>query len=128
MILIPYSKPLHGVLARWWDAHSWPVIPHDALPSTGMIACAEEPVCAAFLYKTDSSIAWMEWFISDPQAEKRHVSIGLDMIIEELSAFAKEQGFKTIFTSMHHRGLIRRLERHGFKTQDTDVTQLMRIL
>lgn len=130
MGLIPYLPEFHPVIAGWWKAHEWEIIPHDALPKTGYIAVNEkrEMVCAAWLYRTDSTLAWMEWYISDPLAAKTEVSEGLDLIIQKLSEEAKEAGFQTIFTSMNHAGLIRRMQRHGFTVSDNNVTHLVRVL
>jgi len=130
MELIPYIPEFHPVMASWWQGHNFSVIPHDALPKTGYIAVNEdkEMVCAAWLYRTDSTLAWMEWYISNPVAAKTEVSEGLDMVINKLTDEAKESGFHTIFTSMKHGGLIRRMQKHGFGISEDNATNLVRVL
>lgn len=130
MNLIPYSQLFHPVIAEWWVGHEWPVIPPEALPEIGRIATNDrgEMVCAAWLYKTDSTLSWMEFYISDPKASKTEISEGLDLIINDLCEVAKDAGFHTVFTSMEHSGLIRRMQKHDFKVSETNVTNLMRAL
>lgn len=130
MNLIPYNPEFHPVIATWWESHEWPVIPIEALPATGRIATNDrgEMVCAVWLYRTDSTIAWLDFYISDPRASKTEVSEGLDLIIEELSLIAKDNGFHSIFTSLGHRGLLRRLGKHNFQVADNNMTNLVRAL
>jgi len=112
-------------LSTWWKAHDWPVMPPESLSQYGLVIPG---VAAGFLYKTDSNIAWLEFLISNPEVNKEARSKGLDAIIEGLSAEAKRLGFKTVFTSSYHPGLIKRYEKHQFVKTDENVTQLVRIL
>lgn len=130
MNLIPYLPEFHAEIATWWDGHQWPVIPQDLLPENGRVAVNDsgEMVFAAWLYKTDSKIAWMEWFISNPKASKQDVSLGKDLVINDLSDLAKELGFTDAFTSMKHEGLIRGMQKHGFAISETGMTNLVRNL
>lgn len=130
MGLIPYIPQFHPVIAKWWLAHNFPVIPSDALPKTGFIAVNEkkEMVCAAWLYSTDSTLAWMEWYISNPLAAKSEISEGLDLVIDKLTEVAREAGFTTIFTSMKHAGLIRRMQKHEFNISEDNATNLVRVI
>lgn len=130
MITIGAFTPAdYPMVAKWWKAHGWPVLPLEALPEGGGVIAYEgtTPLCAAWLYKTNSSISWMEWFISNPDAPKRCRSLGLDAVIAELDTRAKAQGFKIIHTSMRHPGLIRRMKSHGFIVVDEGMTNLARV-
>lgn len=130
MELIPYLPEFHPIVAGWWKAHEFAVIPHDALPKTGYIAVNEkrEMVCAAWLYKTDSTIALINWFISDPLANKMESGIGQDLIIEKLSNDARDSGFLAAMCSIKHEKVVKRLVNHKFKITDDNATNLVRNL
>lgn len=126
---VAYTPEFYPILAKWWNDHDWPAIPQDALPKTGIVITNEEnPIVAGFLYKTDSTMAWMEYIVADAKSDKMIRSEALDMLIDCLLFIAKENGFKTVFTSSVHPSLIARKQKHGFIVGDTNTTQLIRSL
>jgi hypothetical protein len=117
----------YPIVSDWWARRKWPVIPTESLTPNGIIVQnGDNYICAAWLYKTDSNLCWMEFFIGSPDASKRNLSNGLDMLIESLTALAKNMGFKFIFTSMSHKGLLGRMKKHGFNAMDSGMTNLIR--
>ncbi len=110
---------------QWWEGHKWPAIPLSALPKTGLIV---EGVCAGWLYSTDSSIAWMEWIVSNPLSDKTLRDASLNTLIENLLGKAKESGFTQVFTSVNHPKLIERYQNNGFTIEDRNVTHMIRSL
>jgi hypothetical protein len=95
------------------------------LPAVGFIV---PDTAAGFLYRTDSAIAWIEWIVANPAAPKLQRSEALNLIISSLTEAARTMGFKAIFTSAHHPGLIGRFKEHGFTETDSAVTHLIRSL
>lgn len=63
----------YNIVKEWWEKHNWPVIPQSSLSTTGFIVKDEngEGVLVAWIYHTNSDIAWMEWIISNPAGVKR---------------------------------------------------------
>lgn len=111
-------------ICSWWLKHNWPIINYEMLPSTGFIV---EGYCAGFLYKNDSKLAILEFIVSNPEADKQKRSEALDLLLQALINEAKESGYKAIFSSLSHPGLIDRYVKHGFEVTDTTMTNLMRI-
>lgn len=64
----------------------------DHYPETGFIV---DDVCAGFLYKTDSSICFIDGYISNPKTDKRVRKAALDMVTEKIFEVAKASGFNT---------------------------------
>jgi hypothetical protein len=93
------------------------------LPSTG-VAIEEDGLvlCIVFCYETNSNIVWLAWPTSNPEAPKEMTDKALDKVIEYFKDSAGYMG-KTLFTTSGHKGLIKRLEKHGFKTGDMNVSQ-----
>lgn len=116
----PYKRETdYPTLAQWWNAHKeWTAIPVDILPEIGAVV---EGVCAGFLYRTDSKIAWIEWIISNPESEPAVRARGLDLVIEALLGIAKDLGFVSVFSAVKHPKLLERYKQFNFIETDRDM-------
>lgn len=124
-----YTSADHAMLANWWVAHKWPIIPEVALPKVGLVIENKGiPVCAGFLYQTDSVMAWLEFIVSNPACDTMERGQALDLLIEDLSAYAKELGFMSLFTSSNHTRLMERYKEHNFQLSDSGVSHFVRNL
>lgn len=115
----------YHVICKWWRDHNWMCVPKDCLPKTGYMI---DNVCAGFLYKTDSKIAWMEYIISNKDSNKDERNQGLDMLITKISDVAKESDYKILYTSVMHPKLIERYNKHEFVVTDKDMSNMIRRL
>ena len=121
----PYNPNDYTKLASWWSAHKWPVLPEHYLPKTGIIVESNSnPICAGFLYRTDSAFAWLEFVVADPNSDKIERRQGLDLLVAALLDEAQKQGFSAVHTSAQHPSLIDRYVSHGFTVSDTNMTNL----
>lgn len=118
----PITKEDFKEIHQWWSVQGWPEIPVEALPTTGWII---EGYCAGWLYMANSSVAKPEWIVGNPQADK---SIALPILIDHIGAQAKAAGYKLLFTSTKHEGLIKRFQDCGYTIEDTNVTHLLKVL
>jgi hypothetical protein len=111
----------YDIIHAWWNAHgSFPPKP-EHLPSTGIVIEADrEPVCAGFLYQTDSAICVFEFVVSDPNAEKAIRDAALSFLIQAAKEWAKSLGFTLIYSSVKGLKYISRLEKEGFIKADED--------
>jgi hypothetical protein len=109
-------KPLNyedydTTLLGWWNDWGWQVAPkRELLPANGiggvMVYDGDVPVCAAFLYTTNSGIAWIDWIVSSKTyTNKKGRKMALNILVESLTNTAKNLGFnlayslsKSIFT------------------------------
>ena len=57
------------VLVGWWKEWGWQAPAQDFLPENGegglMVMVDNKPVCAGFMYITNSKVSWVDWIISD---------------------------------------------------------------
>lgn len=125
MKIEPVTQENYKVLVEWWKSHGWDAIPFDILPKIGYII---NDNVAGFLYSTDSTMAIMEWFISNPNSTKEERNENLNILINFLSEIAKDLGFKTCFTYTVNKGLINKLENNGFLKTDENMVHLVRRL
>ena len=61
------------VLVGWWKDWDWQPPPKDFLPNDGvggvMVTHNDQPICAGFMYMTNSKVSWVDWIISDKKIE-----------------------------------------------------------
>lgn len=119
------NEQSYKVLVEWWKGHSWPIIPFNSLPKTGIIV---DNTVAGFLYSTDSNVCMLEWVISNPKSEKLHRKECLDILFNELLSIAKNKGFEFCFTFVQNKGLIQSLEKNNFKKTDDNMVHFIRSL
>lgn len=131
MITKKYTNDEHyKMLCNWWVSWKWDALPSEALPQNGLLLYSDcgVPVCAGFVYQTDSCIAWIEHIISNKQAPKDLRRGAIEFLITELSLLAKELGFIIALTSSKHNGLISKFEQTQYVKTDLNTTILTRIL
>ena len=119
----------NDTLCKWWKDWRWIAPSFDMLPGTGVIVSIDGlDVCAGFLYKTDSKMAWIEYIISNfeyKDREKRKKAI--EFLINVLSEFAIDNGFKYLYTSLKSKSLIERYANCGFITGDDNCQEMIKI-
>jgi hypothetical protein len=122
-----YTADDYETVSLWWKQWEWAGIPEAFLPENGLIVTAEgTPVCAAFIYRTDTPIYWVENYISDKTADKIIRSDALDLLVLASIEKAKDMGALVVMSSIKHTGLGRRLEKSGFVVSDKNMTVYMR--
>ena len=124
-MLRPYTVNDYSLMKSWAEGRKWPVIPAEFLPTTGII---DPEHCVGFLYKTDSKICWLEWVLGNPNSDKEERSKALDNLILALLCEAKSCGYKVVFTSVEHTGLIDRYKKNGFVVSENSMTNMIRSL
>lgn len=114
-----YKPSDYSEISKWWEARQFPLIPQAALPKYGVIV---EGFCAGFLYRTDSSIAIMEWVVSNPESDKVMRNDAMNLLVKKLINLGTNLGFESIFTSLNNKKLASRYESFGFVETDKEAT------
>lgn len=128
MVAERVEKKHMPTLMAWFRDYGWHA-PEPLLPPTGFVVThLGEPRAAGWLYNMDGPVAFMEYIVADPNLTYEERGKALDMLIERLSHYAKEQGYAHVFTVCRHDRLISRYKRHGFVVGDEDMTTLVRNL
>lgn len=110
-------RPEHlAELGRWYVARGLPAPTSGVLPRVGYIVPG---LAAGFLYRTDSEIALLDGFVSNPEAPPldrgRAISRVLEALIAEVSTGA---GVSHLVGLTRVRGMERLVERAGFASGD----------
>lgn len=120
------------IVCLWWKSWGWNTPPSlDMLPQDSVLVIHEEtqtPVYAGFLYRTGTSIAWMEFVVSNKDATTEQRRGGKEYLFETISSLARYLGFKVLFTSTNEATLKNSLKGSGFVVGDENMYQLVKKL
>lgn len=109
----------YDTICAWWTAHgSFPPKPEHLAPIGVMVEIDRKPVCAGFLYNTDSKICVFEFVVSNPEASKKDRDECLRHLIDRIKGLAKELGYTLIYTSVNIEAYISKLKDAGFIEAD----------
>jgi hypothetical protein len=98
-------------LCKWWE--SWPEWvnpPKSFLPDNGkggfIVEKNNKPICAGFIYLTNSDAVLLEWIVSDPEYRDNDRKQALELLISSAEAACKEIGKVHMFTIGRNKHLI----------------------
>ena len=122
-----------NILSGWWKDWNWEAPLKDFLPDNGeggiIVFDEETPICAGFLYITNSKAVWIDWIISNKEYRikpKRKEAIKL--LIDTLSILSKNLGSKYAYALIKHKGLIDTYKELGYIKGDVYINEMIKIL
>ena len=124
-----YDKTLLG----WWNDWGWEAPTKDFLPDNGkgclIVLDGKTPVCAGFIYVTNSKVSWVDWIISNKNYRKYpERKDALKVLIESLTNVCKDLGSKYTYALLKHEGLIKTYEELGYTRGDSYTTEMIKAL
>ena len=127
------SSDYDDILVKWWEDWGWIAPSKDFLPNNAesglMIMDEDIPVCAGFLYMSNSKVAWVDWIVSNKEYRKKpHRSKAIELLIDTLTNVSKDNGCKYVYALIKHNGLIETYETLGYKKGDSYTHEMIKIL
>jgi len=121
------------ILVGWWKDWGWEPPRRDFLPSDGtggiMVLDGDIPVCAGFLYATNSSVAWVDWIVSSKDYRKKpHRSEAIKILVETLTNIGKNTGHKYMYALIKHKGLIDTYKELGYVQGDSYTSEMIKAI
>jgi len=121
------------ILVNWWTEWGWTAPEKDFLPDNGMggyiVYDGEIPICAGFIYVTNSRVAWVDWIISNKQyREKGKRKEAISMLIESLTNISKMSGSKYAYALIKNNSLIQTYENLGYTKGDSYTSEMIKLL
>jgi len=120
-----------NILKGWWKDWEWEAPSRDFLPQDGqggiMVWDGDTPVCAGFLYNTNSKVAWVDWIISNKDYKESRKE-ALSILIQTLTSVAKNLDNKFAYALIKHNGLIGVYEQQGYTTGDSYNKEMIKAL
>jgi len=122
-----------AILVGWWKQWGWQAPPKDFLPNNGaggmIVFDGDTPICAGFLYMTNSKASWIDWIISSKtytDREKRKHAIS--SLLEQLTDLSKQMGNKYAYALIKHQNLIKTYESLGYTKGDSYQSEMIKVL
>jgi len=118
------STDYDTILVKWWADWGWTAPSRDFLPENGecgiMVFDGDEPVCAGYLYTTNSKAAWVDWIISSRTYNKKpQRKQAIELLIRVLTEMAKQLGNTYCYALIKHQSLIETYKKAGYNQGDT---------
>jgi len=100
-----------NILIGWWHDWEWTPPQQDFLPDNGaggmIVYDGETPVCAGFIYVTNSKVVWVDWIISNKNyTDREGRRLALRLLIESLTNISINSGSKYIYTLIKNQSYL----------------------
>ena len=106
------------LLVKWWEAWGFNPPPRVFLPDGGtgglLISDNETPVCAGFIYMTNSKISWINWIISNKEYKNKNRNSAIKTLLKQLIDTAINSDAYYVFASNNNKFLINKFTDLGF--------------
>ncbi len=122
----------YEILSDWWKAWGWPVMAKDMLPDNGtggiMVENKGENIVAGFLYWSNSKLVWLDWIISNPDADKKIRKQAIEMLILTAEQMVKDAGSKYIMSISRSNSLLKIHEKIGWSIDKTPSHEMIKVI
>jgi hypothetical protein len=121
------------ILLGWWKDWEWTAPEKDFLPNDGtggiMVLDGEVPVCAGFMYTTNSKVAWIDWIVSDRNYRKKpHRKEAISLLVDTLTNVSRNTGHKYGYALIKHPSLIDTYKELGYIKGDGYTGEMIKVL
>lgn len=121
------------ILVDWWKDWGWTAPQKDFLPDNGMggyiVYCGEIPVCAGFIYITNSRVAWVDWIVSNKNfREKETRREAIKTLIDSLTNICRMSGSKYAYALIKNNSLIKTYEDLGYTKGESYSSEMIKLL
>lgn len=120
------------ILVGWWKDWKWVPPQKDFLPNDGkggiIIFDDDVPICAGYMYLTNSKVGWVDWIISNrnyTNKELRKDSISL--LVSRLTDICKLIGCKYVYALIKNQSLINTYEGLGYIKADSYTSEMIKV-
>ena len=119
-----------NILVGWWNDWKWTAPSKDFLPDSGLIVYdGDIPVCAGYLYTTNSGVAWVDWIISNfDYKDKENRKQALNLLVDTLTNISKDSGFKYCYALIKNKSLINIYKELGYTQADSYTSEMIKKL
>lgn len=122
-----------SILVDWWRDWRWTPPPKDFLPENGaggfIVYDGDIPVCAGYIYLTNSKVGWCDWVISNfkyKDREKRNTA--LVKLVSALTKALTIHGCKYSYALIKSDSLINVYKEIGYSEGDKYTKEMIKKL
>jgi hypothetical protein len=122
-----------NILVGWWKQWGWEPPQKDFLPNDGkggiIVYDDETPVCAGYMYLTNSKVAWVDWIISNKEYTKKpQRKDAIKLLVSALTEICKNTGSKYVYALIKSQSLIGTYEELGYIKGDSYTSEMIKVL
>jgi hypothetical protein len=119
------------ILEGWWRDWGWEPPKKDFLPDDGkggiIVLDGDEPICAGFMYTTNSKVAWVDWIISSKEYRKKpERGEAIKLLVNTLTNICKNTGHKYSYALIKHQSLIDTYKELGYIKGDGYIGEMIK--
>ena len=122
-----------SILVDWWKDWRWTPPPKDFLPEDGaggfIVYDGDIPVCAGYIYITNSKVGWCDWVVSNfkyKDREKRNIA--LVKLVSTLTKALTIHGCKYSYALIKSDSLINVYKEIGYSEGDKYTKEMIKKL
>jgi hypothetical protein len=121
------------ILVGWWKQWGWEPPKRDFLPNDGkggiIVYDDDTPICAGFMYLTNSKVAWVDWIISNKEyTNKLQRRDAIKLLVSALTEICKKSGSKYSYALIKNESLIGMYQELGYIKGDSYTNEMIKIL
>ena len=121
------------ILVGWWKQWGWTAPQRDFLPNDGkggiIVYDDETPVCAGFMYLTNSKVAWVDWVVSNKEYTKKpQRKDAIKLLVSALTDICKTAGNKYVYALIKNGNLMDTYEQLGYIKGDSYTGEMIKVL
>ena len=119
--LFDFNKD-YELVTKWWTARNHIIVEKDFLSDYGvMVLDDHKPIIVMWLYPIMTTKWSMIRFpISNPDTTEIERDQAMEVLFHSLAGISKDMGYKYIFCTTNHPGLMNKLNKYGFSSEHTD--------
>lgn len=122
-----------NILVGWWEQWGWTAPQRDFLPDNGkggiIVYDDKTPVCAGFMYLTNSKVSWVDWIISNKEYTKKpDRKDAIKLLVSALTEICNKSGSKYIYALIKNDSLIGTYEDLGYTKGDSYTSEMIKVL
>ena len=120
-----YTSEDYTTLCTWFHERNMIPVQESFLPKVGFVVPG---LAMGFLVQTDAGFCIIEPFISNKSSSNEDRDMALNVIVEVLTATAKQMGYKGIFGFSTSLPMIRRVLKQGYIVNEVNSSTVFKEL
>jgi hypothetical protein len=127
------EKDYEDILVGWWKDWGWEPPQRDFLPDEGkggiIIYDGDVPICAGYMYLTNSKVGWVDWIISNKNYTNKELrKDAISMLVSRLTDICGLVGCKYVYALIKNQSLIKMYEELGYIKGDSYTSEMIKVL
>lgn len=121
------------ILVGWWKDWGWQPPQKDFLPDDGkggiIVYDDDVPICAGYMYLTNSRVGWVDWIISNRNYTNKELrKNAISLLVSRLTDICGLIGCKYIYALIKNESLINTYESLGYIKGDSYTSEMIKVL